>query len=69
MDLSLVRRASGKGSARVAVDAMAITPDGGTLYALVHAGGRIVKLDPVSGKQVGQVPGGGFDRLLAVVPW
>ena len=53
----------------VAVDAMAITPDGSTLYALVHAGGRIVKLDAVSGKQLGQVPGSGFDRLLAVIPW
>ena len=53
----------------VPVDALAVTPDGGTIYALVHAAGRIVKLDAVSGKMVGEVPGGGFDRLFAVVPW
>jgi hypothetical protein len=53
----------------VAVDAMAVTPDGSAIYALVHTGGRIVKLDAVSGRIVGEVPGGGFDRLLAVVPW
>ncbi|HEV7604573.1 MAG TPA: hypothetical protein VGO15_06370 [Candidatus Limnocylindrales bacterium] len=64
-DLSM----SGRLLEGVAVDAMAITPDGGTLYALVHAGGHIVKLDAVSGKQLGQVPGSGFDRLLAVIPW
>ena len=27
----------------VAVDAMAVTPDGGAIYALLHAGGRIVQ--------------------------
>lgn len=64
-DLSM----SGRLLEGVAVDAMAITPDGGTLYALVHVGGHIVKLDAVSGKQLRQVPGSGFDRLLAVIPW
>ena len=53
----------------IAVDAMAITPDGATIYALVHAGGRIVKLDAASGRMIGEVPGGGFDRLVAVSPW
>jgi hypothetical protein len=53
----------------IAVDAMAVTPDGRTIYALVHAGGRIVKLEASSGKTLGEVPGSGYDRLLAVVPW
>jgi hypothetical protein len=53
----------------VPVDAMAVTVDGGTVYALIHAGGRIVRLDASSGRIVGEVPGDGFDRLAAVVPW
>ena len=53
----------------VPVDAMAVTVDGGTIYALVRAGGRIVRLDAGSGKIVGEVPGSGYDRLAAVVPW
>ena len=52
-----------------AVEAMAVTPDGASIYALVGAGGRIVKLDADSGAVVGQVPGDGFDRLVAVAPW
>ena len=52
-----------------AIDALALTPDGSTLFALLHADGRIVKLDAASGTVVGQVPGDGFDRLVAVVPW
>jgi hypothetical protein len=54
--------------AGVAVDALALTPDGAILYAL-QADGRIVKLDATSGEILGQVPGQGFDRLVAVVPW
>jgi hypothetical protein len=50
-----------------AIDALALTRDGGTLYALVHAGGRIVRLDTASGDEA-QVPGGGFDRLVAIIP-
>ena len=53
----------------VPVDAMAVTVDGGTIYALIRAGGRIVRLDAGSGKIVGEVPGSGYDRLAAVVPW
>jgi len=53
----------------VPVDAMAVTIDGGTVYALIHAGGRIVRLDAASGRIEGEVPGGGYDRLAAVVPW
>jgi hypothetical protein len=52
-----------------AVDALGITPDGDAIYALLGAGGRIVKLDAVTGAVVGQVPGDGFDRLLGVIPW
>ncbi len=52
-----------------AIDALALTPDGGTLYALVHEGGRIVELDPASGEVIGQVPGDGYDRLVAIVPF
>ena len=51
-----------------AVDALALTPDGGTLYALLHDG-HIVKLDATTGKRLGTVPGDGYDRLVAVVPW
>ncbi len=52
-----------------AVDALGLTPDGRSLYALVHQGGRIVDLDGETGERVGQVPGDGFDRLVAIVPW
>lgn len=52
-----------------AVDAIAVTPDGATLYALLHDGGRIVKLDAATGALLGTVPGDGYDRLVAVVPW
>lgn len=51
-----------------AVDAMAVT-DGGTIHALVHVGGRIVRLNGATGRIVGEVPGEGYDRLAAVVPW
>ncbi len=52
-----------------AVDSLGLTPDGRTLYALVHAGGRILELDTASGEVIGRVPGDGYDRLLAIVPW
>lgn len=52
-----------------AVDALALTPDGSILYALLHTDGRIVKLDAESGQVLGQVPSDGFDRLVAIVPW
>ena len=64
-DLSL----TGRFLEGVAVDALAVTPDGGAIYALLHAGGRIVRLDAATGRVTGEVPGGGFDRLAAVVPW
>ncbi|MBI3749432.1 MAG: hypothetical protein HY262_11395 [Chloroflexi bacterium] len=52
-----------------AIDSLALNPDGATLYALLHRGGQIVALDPSTGEIVGRVPGGGFDRLVAIVPW
>lgn len=51
------------------VGALALTPDGATIYALLQADGRIVKVDVASGEIVGSVPGDGFDRLVAIVPW
>jgi hypothetical protein len=51
------------------VDALAVTPDGGTLFALLRDGGRIVKLDATSGDVLATVPGDGYDRLVAVIPW
>ena len=51
-----------------AVQALAIPPDGGTLYALTR-GGRIVGLDVATGRTRLEVPGTGYDRLLGVVPW
>jgi DNA-binding beta-propeller fold protein YncE len=52
-----------------AVDGIAATPDGSGLFALLHAGGQLVALDPATGRTLGSVPGGGFDRLLATAPW
>jgi hypothetical protein len=45
-----------------AVESMAVMPDGTTIYALLAAGGRIVKLDATTGEVLGQVPSGGYDR-------
>jgi hypothetical protein len=50
------------------VDALGLTPDGTGLFALRHADGSVVRLDVASGAVVAQVAGGGYDRLLAVVP-
>jgi hypothetical protein len=51
------------------VSALGLAPDGRTLFALDGVTGAIVALDPDTGAIVGRVPGDGFDRLLAVVPW
>jgi DNA-binding beta-propeller fold protein YncE len=51
------------------VEALALTPDGGTIYALLHQRGRIVELDAATGAEIGRVPGGGYERLVAAVPW
>jgi hypothetical protein len=51
-----------------AVDGLAVTIDGSTLYALLRDG-HIVKLDAATGERLATVPGDGYDRLVAVVPW
>ena len=51
------------------IGGLGLTPDGRTIYALDAANGTILALDAASGTVVGRVPGDGFDRLLAVVPW
>lgn len=51
-----------------AVDALAMTLDGTTLFALTRDG-RILRLDAATGAVIGQVPGEGYDRLVAIVPW
>jgi DNA-binding beta-propeller fold protein YncE len=52
-----------------AVSGLGLTPDGSTLYALLGADGRIVRVDTATGDLVGEVQGDGYDRLVAVVPW
>ena len=51
-----------------AVNGLALTLDGATLFALTHDG-RILRLDTQTGMVVGQVPGEGYDKLVAIVPW
>ena len=51
-----------------AVEAVGLTPDGAVLYVLLRDRGRIVALDAATGNPIGEVPGEGYDRLLAVVP-
>jgi hypothetical protein len=63
-DLSVVRTDLAGSS----IDGLGITPDGTTLFALVHGPGQIVALDARTGRRLGTVPGAGYDRLLAVAP-
>jgi hypothetical protein len=51
-----------------AVSSIGLLPDGRTLYALV-GDGRVVAVDAATGALVGELPGTGYDRLVAVVPW
>jgi hypothetical protein len=53
----------------VAVDAIAITPDGSTVYALVRDGGRIAQIDAATGEVLAWAAGEGYDRMVGVVPW
>jgi hypothetical protein len=64
-DLAVVRRDLAGSS----IDALGITPDGVTLFALIRGTGEIVAVDASTGRRLGTVPGKGFDRLLAVAPW
>ena len=52
-----------------AVDGIAIAPDGSVMFALLRDGGRIVAVGPTTGRELGTVPGDGYDRLLAAAPW
>ncbi|MEA2546902.1 MAG: hypothetical protein QOI09_2175 [Chloroflexota bacterium] len=63
-DLSVSRRML----AGTALDGIAVTRDGSVLYALTRKGGRIMAVDPQTGRGLGSVPGDGFDRLLAAAP-
>jgi hypothetical protein len=56
-------------AAGTAIDALAVTPDGRTVYALTGTDGRIVQIDTASGVVIGAVPGAGYDRLVAIVPF
>jgi hypothetical protein len=61
-DLSLAWRALDGESIR----AVGMISDGSATYALTGSG-RIVALSTVDGSVLGDVPGGGFDRLVAVM--
>jgi hypothetical protein len=52
-----------------AIDAIAVTPDGSSIFALTRSGGRIARLDADSGEVERWVGEGGFDRLLGALPW
>lgn len=52
-----------------AVDSLALTPDGMTLFALTTTGGRIARLDATTGELERWIGRGGFDGLLGAVPW
>jgi hypothetical protein len=52
-----------------AVGAMALAPDGRTLFALRRADGAIAAIDTATGDVVGWADGDGFDRLVGLVPW
>lgn len=60
---------TGRSLEGIAVDAIAITPDGKTVYALIRQGGRIAQIDAATGKVLGWAAGEGYDRLVGVVPW
>jgi hypothetical protein len=50
------------------VEALALTADATSVYALTDDG-RILRLDTSSGEVLGQVPGGTYDRLVAMDSW
>ena len=53
----------------MAIQSLAITPDGATIFALTRTGGRIARVDAETGQVDGCVGDGGFDRLLGALPW
>jgi len=50
------------------VTSIGLLPDGRTLFAL-EADGTIEAVDTATGATVGEIAGGGYDRLVAVMPW
>jgi hypothetical protein len=50
------------------VTSIGLLPDGRTLFAL-EADGTIEAVDTATGAAVGELAGGGYDRLVAVMPW
>jgi hypothetical protein len=52
----------------IAVEALALTADASSIYALTDDG-RILHVDTGTGEVVGQVPGEGYDRLVAMDSW
>jgi len=61
-------KATGRWLEGQAVDGLALTRDGSTLFALLHATGRIVVIDTAAGTVLGMVPGAGYTRLAAALP-
>ena len=51
------------------VDAIALTPDGALMFALIRGEGQILALEPATGRVLGRVAGGGFTDLVAVGPY
>jgi DNA-binding beta-propeller fold protein YncE len=60
---------TGRFLAGQSVDALALTPDGTSLYALLGGSGRIANINTADGRVLGYVPGDGYTGLLAIVPW
>jgi hypothetical protein len=60
---------TGRSLEGMAIDAIALTPDGSSLYALVREGGRIAQIGTATGKVLGWAAGEGYDRLVGIVPW
>ena len=60
---------TGRSLEGMAIDAIAMTPDGSSLYALVREGGRIARIGVATGKVLGWAAGEGYDRLVGIIPW
>jgi hypothetical protein len=61
-------KATGRWLEGQAVDGLALTKDGSTLFALLHGSGRIAAIDTAGGKLLGMVPGAGYTWLAGALP-
>lgn len=61
-------KATGRWLEGQAVDGLALSKDGGKLFALLHGSGRIAVIDTAAGTTLGMVPGDGYTRLAAALP-